>query len=125
MALFNPDNFLKEVPWEVFDTLTKPKLIQLAQYCEIEFKSSMRKQQIKNLLIDYFVDDGLLEESSLDMKKSLHVDSDPIRLKEPEIEQLKVQNVQILEQKRIEAEESCSLKSPKLVMHQSLHHTLM
>ena len=85
----------------------------------------MRKQQIKNLLIDNFVDDGLLEESSLDMKKSLHVDSDPIRLKELEIEQLKVQNAQILEQKRIEAEESCSLKSPKLVMHQSLHHTLM
>lgn len=48
---FNAEEFLKEVTWEKFDELKKPAILALANYYEMGFKQSTRKQVIKNALI--------------------------------------------------------------------------
>ena len=65
------------------------------RYCEIqEVKASMRKQQIKNLLIDYFVDDEIFEEKYLDKKKEIHSSDDEtlLKIKQLDLEILKLES---------------------------------
>ena len=65
---FNAEDFVKEVTWEKFDKLKKPDLMLLAEFCELEVKHSMRKQIIKNKLIDHLVEEDLLGEECLERK---------------------------------------------------------
>ena len=92
---FNPAKFLeKEVDFDEFNALTKPKLVALATHVELQIKPIWRKQAIKNMLIDYLIDDGLLGSEYDAMKVELHLPEDEtaIRLKELEIEQQKLDN---------------------------------
>ena len=57
---------LREQHGEAFDELKKPDLMTLAQYLNVEVKHAMHKQEIKNILIDHFVDDDLLDGFCLD-----------------------------------------------------------
>ena len=65
---FNPEEFVKDVDWEKFDVLKKPQLMTLAQFFDLDVKHAMRKQAIKNMLIDRLVEDDLLEEFCLESK---------------------------------------------------------
>ena len=110
---FNPSKFVEEATWESFDALTKPKLVDLAKYCEIqEVKASMRKQQIKNLLIDYFVDDEIFEEKYLDKKKEIHSSDDEtlLKIKQLDLEILKLESEAKIESQKIQAEERVQLE---------------
>ena len=51
---FSAENFVTNVSWEAFDELKKPELMALDQYLELEVKHAMRKQVIKNILIESF-----------------------------------------------------------------------
>ena len=110
---FNPSKFVEEATWESFNALTKPKLVDLAKYCEIqEVKASMRKQQIKNLLIDYFVDDEIFEEKYLDKKKEIHSSDDEtlLKIKQLDLEILKLESEAKIESQKIQAEERVQLE---------------
>ena len=65
---FNAEEFVQNISWEAFDELKKPQLMLLANYFEISVKHAMRKQVIKNVLIDRLVSDDLFDESILDNK---------------------------------------------------------
>ena len=65
---FNAEEFVKDVTWDEFDKLKKPDLMSLAQFFEIEVKHYMRKQIIKNKLIDHLVEEDLFGEECLERK---------------------------------------------------------
>ena len=56
---FNAEEYLENVTWEAFDELKKPDLMTLAKELKLDVKHAMRKQEIKNMLIDRLVDDDL------------------------------------------------------------------
>ena len=65
---FVAEEFVQDVTWEAFDELKKPELMALAQYLNVQVKHAMRKQEIKNMLIDRLVEDDLLDQFDLDNK---------------------------------------------------------
>ena len=84
---FSAEDFVTNVSWEAFDELKKPELMALAQNLELEVKHAMRKQVIKNMLIDRLVDDDLLDEFYLEEKVDLQDESDStVKLKQLEIQ---------------------------------------
>ena len=103
---FSAEDFVTNVSWEAFDELKKPELMALAQYLELEVKHAMRKQVIKNMLIDRLVDDDLLDQFYLEEKVDLQDDSDSaVRLKQLEIQkEMEMAKLQ-LEQERLKMEE--------------------
>lgn len=81
MADFDATEFLSVITWEKFDELTKPKLLKLGQHFELGLETSLRKQEIKNEIIDALVDEKIFDESVLEHK----VESDMVKLKQLEI----------------------------------------
>ncbi|XP_071824592.1 uncharacterized protein [Apostichopus japonicus] len=101
---FVAEDFVQDVTWEVFDELKKPDLMALAVYLEIEVKHAMRKQVIKNTLIDRLVADDLLDEKCLENKVEILDSSDSaVKLKQLEIQKE-------IEMTRLEMEERIKLK---------------
>ena len=84
---FNAEAFLEDVTWERFDVLKKPELMTLAKESNLDVKHAMRKQEIKNMLIDRLVDDDLLDSFNLDNKVLIDDASDSaVKLKQLEIQ---------------------------------------
>ena len=108
---FSAEDFVTNVSWEAFDELKKPELMALAQYLELEVKHAMRKQVIKNILIDRLVDDDLLDEFYLEEKVDLQDESDSaVNLKQLEIQkEMEMAKLQ-LEQDRLAMEKEIKLK---------------
>ncbi|VDI14362.1 Hypothetical predicted protein [Mytilus galloprovincialis] len=80
---FDAGKFLKTPDLEGFDNLKKEELVLLAKHLKLDFKVSMRKQIIKNLVIDKLVDTEILGEEALELK----VDNiDAFKLKQLELE---------------------------------------
>ena len=102
---FNAEEFLKGVTWEVFDELKKPDLMALAQCLNVEAKHAMRKQEIKNILIDRLVDDDLLDAFCLDHKVLVDDGSEStVKLKQLEIQkEMEMAKLQ-LEKEKLEME---------------------
>ena len=71
---FNAEEFMEDVTWERFDVLKKPELMTLATLLNLQVKHAMRKQEIKNKLIDCLVEDDLLDEFDLDNKIEIEDD---------------------------------------------------
>ena len=104
---FSAEGFVTNVSWEAFDELKKPELMALAQYLDLEVKHAMRKQVIKNILIDRLVDDDLLDEFYLEEKVDLLQDEsdNAVKLKQLEIQkEMEMAKLQ-LEQERLKMEE--------------------
>ena len=109
---FNAEEIIKGITWEKFDGLTKPKLIKLSQHLDLELDQVMRKQEIKNFVIDALVDEHSFEESYLDKKVEIQAgtDSDVVKLKQLGFQreldimklQLEKEKLQIEEQERKE-----------------------
>ncbi|PIK60809.1 hypothetical protein BSL78_02290 [Apostichopus japonicus] len=101
---FVAEDFVQDVSWEVFDELKKPDLMALAVYLEIEVKHAMRKQVIKNTLIDRLVADDLLDEECLENKVEILDSSDSaLKLKQLEIQkEVEMTKLKIEEQERKE-----------------------
>ena len=104
---FKAEDFIKGITCERFDELTKLKLTKLGQHLDLELDQSMRKQEIKNVVIDALVEENIFEESYLDKKVEIQADtvSDVIKLKRLEIQkELKIMKLQ-LEKEKLEIEE--------------------
>ena len=65
---FDAGKFLKTSDLEGSDNLKKEELVLLAKQLKLVFKVSMRKQVIKNLVIDKLVESEILGEEALDLK---------------------------------------------------------
>ncbi|XP_072046476.1 uncharacterized protein [Amphiura filiformis] len=90
---FKPEEFIEDVTWETFD--------KLRRYIELDIKQAMRKQVIKNALIDVSVGDDLLDEKYLDkkMEVQIQVGVDVVKLKQLEMQQeIEMQKLKIVEQ---------------------------
>ena len=104
---FNTEEFLENVTWEAFDELKKPDLMTLAKELKLDVKHAMRKQEIKNMLIDRLVDDDVLDGFCLDHKVLIDDSSDSmVKLKQLEIQQeMEMAKLQ-LEKEKLELEKA-------------------
>ena len=65
---FDLDKFTAEQSVELFNLGKKIDLLNLAKYYKFsEIKSSMRKHEIKNILVQYFVDEEIFNENALSL----------------------------------------------------------
>jgi len=63
---FNVAEFLEDPSWEKLDKLKKSELLKMSMHFEAEAKPAMRKQEIKNVVIQTLVDEEVLDESVLE-----------------------------------------------------------
>ena len=132
---FNAEDFINGITWERFDELTKPKLIKLGQHLDLELDQSMRKQEIKNFVIDALVEENIFEESYLDKKVEIQpdIDSDAVKLKQLEIQkeldlmklqlEMKAKEFELQERLKIEEQErkeKLELETEKLEMEKAI-----
>ncbi|VDI47747.1 Hypothetical predicted protein [Mytilus galloprovincialis] len=118
---FDAGKFLKTPDLEAFDNLKKEELVMLAKHLKLDFKVSMRKQIIKNLVIDKLVDSEILDEEALELKVET-VDS--IKLKQLALEhELKLKELEMkerLEMEKIkEKEDEFKLKQDEFKLKQA------
>ena len=80
---FNFENFVAEPSQKQFNIAKKTVLLELAKYYKLsQVKTFMRNQDIKNILIQYFVDEEFFDKKAL----SLIVSEDSeIRLRQIEL----------------------------------------
>ena len=104
---FNAEEFLENVTWEAFDELKKPELMTLAKELKLDVKHAMRKQEIKNMLIDRLVDDDVLDGFCLDHKVLVDDGSEStVKLKQLEIQkEMEMAKLQ-LEKEKLEMEKA-------------------
>ncbi|VDH97108.1 Hypothetical predicted protein [Mytilus galloprovincialis] len=96
---FDAGKFLKTPDLEGFDKLKKEELVLLAKHLKLDFRVSMRKQIIKNLVIDKLVDAEILGEEALDLKVE---NVDAFKIKQLELEhQLKLKELEMKETEKI------------------------
>ncbi|VDH94186.1 Hypothetical predicted protein [Mytilus galloprovincialis] len=115
---FDASKFLKTPDLEGFDNLKKEELVLLAKH--LDFRVSMRKQIITNLVIDKLVDAEILGEEALELKVE---NVDAFKLKQLELEhELKLKELEMkerLEMDKKEKEDEFKLKQDELKLKQA------
>ena len=91
--VFKASEFMNSPDVDEFDNLKKDDLVLLAKHLNVEFKVSMRKQTIKNLLIDKLIELDIFGEDAL---------------------QLKVESANMLDLKRMEMEHEFKMKEMEM-----------
>ncbi|CAC5397901.1 unnamed protein product [Mytilus coruscus] len=132
---FDAGKFLKTPDLEGFDNLKKEELVLLAKHLKLDFRVSMRKQIIKNLVIDKLVDAEIFGEEALELKVE---NVDAFKLKQLELEhELKLkqlekekeerqaelemkERLEMEKMKEKEKEDEFKLKQAELEMRESL-----
>ncbi|VDI10256.1 Hypothetical predicted protein [Mytilus galloprovincialis] len=110
---FDAGKFLKTPDLESFDNLKKEELVLLAKELKLVFKVSMRKQIIKNLVIDKLVDAEILGEEALELKVE---NIGAFKLKQLELEhELKLKELEMKEMEK-RKEDEFKLKQAELEM---------
>ncbi|VDI74258.1 Hypothetical predicted protein [Mytilus galloprovincialis] len=104
---------------EGFDNLKKEELVLLAKHLKLDFKVSMRKQIIKNLVIDKLVDAEILGEEALELKVE---NIDAFKLKQLELEhELKLKELEIRKEDELKLkQDELKLKTGELEMKERL-----
>lgn len=116
---FDAGNFLKTPDLESFDNLKKEELVLLAKELKLVFKVSMRKQIIKNLVIDKLVDAEILGKEALELKVE---NIDAFKLKQLELEhERKLKELEMnLKEMEKRKEDEFKLKQAELKMKERL-----
>ena len=116
---FDAGKFLKTPDLEGFDNLKKEELVLLAKHLKLDFKVSMRKQIIKNLVIDKLVDAEILGEEALELKVE---NIDAFKLKQLELEhELKLKELEIRKEDELKLkQDELKLKQGELEMKERL-----
>ena len=97
--VFKASEFMNSPDVDEFDNLKKDDLVLLAKHLNVEFKVSMRKQTIKNLLIDKLIELDIFGEDAL---------------------QLKVESANMLDLKRMEMEHEFKMKEMEMRIHREI-----
>ncbi|VDI53828.1 Hypothetical predicted protein [Mytilus galloprovincialis] len=116
---FDAGKFLKTPDLESFDNLKKEELVWIAKHLKLDFKVSMRKQIIKNLVIDKLVDAEILGEEALELKVE---NIDALKLKQLELEhELKLKELEIRKEDELKYKQhEFKLKQAELEMKERL-----
>ncbi len=99
---FHPSQFLEKPEFEIFDALAKADLVSLAKACNITFKHSVKKQGLKNALIDHLVQAGKFEVSILGKKIAVDNACDDISSLQLKIKEMELRAEHEREQMRLE-----------------------
>lgn len=68
------DNFVLRPEVETLEGLKKTELLELGKFLELEVKASMRKDELKQIVLEHLVDENLLSESVLKTNVSMSAD---------------------------------------------------
>lgn len=85
MEEFRVESFVAEPTLQVFNTLTKHQLTEVANSYKLAITGSMKKGEIKRLLIDYLIDEELVPED--EERSPVTVDSNTLELKRLEFQE--------------------------------------
>ena len=119
---FDASKILKTPDLEGFDNLKKEELVLLAKHLKLNVKVSMRKQIIKNLVIDKLDDAEILGEEALELKVE---NVDAFKLKQLELEhELRLKELEMKERLEMdkqekEKEDEFKLKQDELRLKQA------
>ena len=83
---FHPSVFLQKPTIEEVNNLTKVKLVALCDHLKVEIKRSWKKQEVKNVLISYLVDEGTLDKSDIQYVTTSDTGPSELQLRIREIE---------------------------------------
>ena len=113
------DTFVEEPSVEKLDAMKREELINLAKHYKLSYKTSMRKQEIKNIVIESLVDDHVLPYDALECVQET---SDVYKLKKLELEhELQKEKVKMQQEYDFELQkEKLELQKEKLRMEQLL-----
>jgi hypothetical protein len=81
--VFETEEFMKNPSQEILRNLKKDDLFLLAKYLELPVRHYQTKQEIKNIVVRFFIENALLDEKALEAV--VEVKSDAFRLKELEM----------------------------------------
>ena len=132
MSTFDPESFLSETPEpSSLVDLKKDDLIKLASHLKLKVKRSMKKMEIRNIIIEHLVQTSVFDESAMELYE---VVSSELELKQLDIQvQLELKKLEMqaekekteLEMKKLEMEErrekeKLELEMKKLEMEKKL-----
>ena len=109
MSKFNPEDFMSSPDKGVFNALRKDELILLAKHLELESKQAMRKDEIRQIIVNHLVDtevfEGtMLETSSKTMLEIKKLEMQEKREKEEREMQERLKREEMERQERLEKE---------------------
>ena len=73
--MFDPKEFIQSPSLEWLEKLKKVELLDVAKELELEVKKSMRKYEIKKIIVEMLVDDDVLPDESLQQYPTMSLDS--------------------------------------------------
>lgn len=115
---FNAKDFVANPTVDRLLVLRKEDLCVLGKMLQLSFKSSQKKIEIRNVIVQHFVDEDVFEESAL--KYIVWEKSDSVKLKEMELQmQFKLQELDFQRVKEKE-ERELKLKEKELELEQEL-----
>ena len=100
---FNREEFIKDPTAEQIQLAKKSDLLTIGQELELEVKRSMRKQELLNILILHYIEEGIFEETAEALIKDVPATSELQKL-QLQLEITKVEKERQYEQKRLEME---------------------
>jgi len=67
MEPFNIDTFVEEPTLKVVKSLKKAELIQVTQHYKLEFNSTLKKSELKKLVIEFLVEEEVVSENDSEL----------------------------------------------------------
>ena len=85
---FNVETFIQTPDWEEFDKLKKADLLKISDHYEGEggAKPAMRKQEVKNIVIQVLVDNEVFDDAILEHIVEIQGGSESFELKKLEMQ---------------------------------------
>ena len=81
--VFEAEEYMKDPSQEILRNLKKDDLFLLVKHLEVPIRHYQTKQEIKNIVVRFLVENALLDEKALELV--VEVKSDAVRLKELEM----------------------------------------
>ena len=107
---FTPESFMENPSQESLESLRKVDLLNLAEHLQLtSVRTHMRKHEIRNIIVNYLVDNNLLDKSALSLlvEPESAIDSKQVELElaRLEFEKCRMENERIeREMERLERE---------------------
>ena len=82
MSKFNPEDFMSSPDKGVFNALRKDELILLAKHLELESKQAMRKDEIRQIIVNHLVDTEVFEGTMLETSSKTMLEIKKLEMQE-------------------------------------------
>lgn len=106
MSKFNPEDFMSSPDKEVFNALRKDELILLAKHLELESKQAMRKDEIRQIIVNHLVDTEVFEGTMLETSSKTMLEIRKLEMQERKEErEMEMKREEIERQEKLKREE--------------------